>query len=418
MTEPHPSGPAAYVGADPIPALGSGLLAVCADACGIVDEPRGRVTEVPAPARAGALALLEQAAVREWLTRSAGAVVVWKPSVRIAELVRATGRPLANARAQVARRLENKAHFARTAPGAWLPLAPTVVGPAGPQLLEAALGLKGPWVVQLASGYSGRTTRLAETPKALAAALHADEGRSCRVATFVAGDPVTVTGVIGDARIALGVACRQLTGIDVLTPHPLGSCGNDFGRPLAAEAAVRSVAARAAAWLQREGHRGLFGVDLVVAADDTVFCIEVNPRLVASVPLWNLAARDAGRPSILAEHVSVFDPAATGTLPERLTCGWSQLILHNLGSVARTVDLASGVGTVGPDGGFQHQGPLPLDGPRPGEGALVVHRRAAPQQEVARLILEGELADGRGRLLPGPAALVADVRRRLEASSR
>ncbi len=411
---PLPLALAVYVGADAVPALGSELNVVCADACGIAGDRPDRIGEVAAPPAASALALLEQEAVRHRLG-GGGAIVVWKPSVRIAELARQAGVPLANAPAAVARRLENKVHFARTAPDAWLPVPPTVTGVAGPALGEEAARLAPPWVVQLASGYSGRHTHRVDTPAALSALLAGFAGRSCRVGTWITGDPVTVTGIVGDDAIALGVPCRQLTGLPVCTPYPLGSCGNDFGQPVRGEAAVLSVAARAASWLQREGHRGIFGADLVVAPDETVFCIEVNPRLVASVPLWNLAARDRGCPSLLARHAAVFQAGARPALPERLGCSWSQLILYTLGAHPRPTILESGTGRIGAGGAWERHGPLPIAGPPPGDVALVVRRRAGPGQEAARVLLEGPCLDPAGQLLPHLAALVQDLRARLES---
>ncbi|HVA21901.1 MAG TPA: ATP-grasp domain-containing protein [Candidatus Micrarchaeia archaeon] len=418
MTEPADrparSGPV-YVGADAVPALATELTVICADACGIGGDRPLQVTEAGSRTSPSAVSVLEQEPVRRRLRAEASWVIVWKPSVRVAGLVREAGVPLANAGAAVARRLENKVHFARTAPDAWLPIPPTVVGAAGPVLLEQALQLAPPWVVQLARGYSGRHTHRVETAEQLAVTLEAYAGRSCRVATWIAGEPVTVTGVVGDDAVTLGVPCRQVTGVAACTPHPLGSCGNDFGQPVAGAQAVLSVAARAASWLQREGHRGIFGADLVVAAEDTVFCIEVNPRLVASVPLWNLSLRDQGRPSLLAHHVAAFAGPAAGALPERLTCGWSQLILHNLHGEQRTTGLTSAVGRVAADGRWEPRSTLGIAGPGPGQAAVVVHRRAGPYQEQARVILEGAVLDPGGRLLPRPAALVEDLRRRLDA---
>ncbi|HUY97935.1 MAG TPA: ATP-grasp domain-containing protein [Verrucomicrobiae bacterium] len=405
-----------YVGTDPVPALGSQLAVLCADACGIVGDPPGRVDQAGPPLAISALALLEREDVRRRLAASASQLVVWKPSMRIAECARQVGVPLANAGAAIARRLENKVHFTRTAPGAWLPIPPAVTGVAAPALTEQALRLRGPWVVQLASGYSGRHTRRADTEQDLTALLATYAGRSCRVSSWIRGDPVTVTGVVGDGAVALGVPCRQLTGLAECTPYPLGSCGNDFGAPIRGEAAVLSVAARAAAWLQREGHRGIFGADLVVAADDTVFCIEVNPRLVASVPLWNLSARDRGEPSLLARHLGVFVGAGDPALPSRLECHWSQLILHNLGTQTVRPGLASGTGRLSAAGGWERAAPLAIDGPRPGEVGLIVRGRARPGHELARVVLEGPCLDPAGALLPHAAQLVRDLRDQLGAS--
>ncbi len=151
-------------------------------------------------------------------------------------------------------------------------------------------------------------------------------GRACRVAQRVDGTPVTVTGVIAEDRVLVGQACVQLTGLPSLTPHPLGSCGNDYSKPAPEAEAVHQLALAAAEWLRSQGHRGIFGLDLVVAADGSIWCIEVNPRLVASVPLFDLSARDRGEPGILSLHLASF--GLRQPVESSLECHWSQVILY------------------------------------------------------------------------------------------
>ena len=259
-----------------------------------------------------------------------------------------------------------------------------------------ALGL--PLVFQLAHGFSGAQTYPVGSADELAALLQRFQGRACRIAEMVEGTPVTVTGVAFPEVVVVGQASLQLTGIPHLTPHPMGSCGNDFFSPVPHRVVVEQIAAAVGEWLRQQGHRGVFGVDLVVAEDGRCWCIEVNPRLVASVPLWTLSARDRGLPSLLDQHLSCF--GIGNPRPSPLSCHWSQLILYQQGESSRTGALASGRGGLDDRGAFAPTGRLELDGPAAGELAQVIRGGSSRGHELARLILQGPLTEPDGRLLP------------------
>ncbi|MGH7608902.1 MAG: hypothetical protein ACREOD_02995 [Candidatus Dormibacteria bacterium] len=403
---------AVFLGPDPVPALASGLDVICADACGIEPSGRARLAGLGRTGAASSADLLEQAPVRDRLLASERTVVVWKSSARLERQADELGLALANSPAQTARRLENKAYFAERAPQAGLPIPPSSGGPAGPELLQRARALPGPWVFQLAHSFSGEHTYPAPSGEALAGLMERFRGRLARVATRVEGLPVTVTGAVGPERVVLGRACLQLTGLAELTPHPLGSCGNDFSRPVPESALVDRLGRQAGEWLGREGHRGLFGLDLVLAADGRAWCLEVNPRLVASVPLWSLSARDLGEPGPLDQHLACL---GLGPLrPASAACHWSQVILYQRAE-RRTAGASSTAAGRVEGGHFRPTGPLTLEGPRPGQMGLVVHGRSRPGREMARLIFRGAAcASGQGDLVPWLAELVTRLRRTLE----
>lgn len=207
----------------------------------------------------------------------------------------------------------------------------------------------------------------------------------------------------------------QLTGIRSLTPHPLGSCGNDFAAKIPHPELVEATAGRVGEWLQRQGHRGIFGVDLVISDEGDCWCIEVNPRLVASVPLWSLSARDLGHSSLLQRHLACFGLADWDSSP--LECHWSQLILYRKVAGDSPARRATSRGEVASDGTYHTVGPLSLDGPGAGQVGLVVKGSTEPGSELARLVTKGPILDQEGELLPPLGTLAERLRAELESES-
>jgi hypothetical protein len=392
--------------------MASGLPVICADGCGLSQAEGPGWEPFPATGSPSSATLLEQPAVQRRIRSLVDALVVWKSSAQVERIAQELGVLVANSPALIARRIENKSHFSRSAPGAGLPVPPTRTGIAGPELLQAARDLARPLVFQLAHGFSGEQTYLAESEAELAELIQRFDGRSCRVAEQVVGTPVTVTGVIAPDRVLVGPACLQLTGLPSLTPHILGSCGNDYGRAVPEADAVHQVALNAAQWLRLQGHLGIFGLDLVVGSPGTIWCIEINPRLVASVPLFSLSARDRGAPGILDHHLaSLGIGQGAGT---ELSCHWSQLILYQKAERIPQLSVQTTRGTFGGSGQFRSTGELGLAGPPPGEVGLLVQARSRPGRELARLFFEGACCAADGTLLPHLDALVNELRSQLE----
>jgi predicted ATP-grasp superfamily ATP-dependent carboligase len=402
-----------FVGPDPLPAVASGLPVICADDCGV---RAGQTSELGRFSVRGAIssaALMELPAVQDRIRSMATAVTVWKSSAAVERSASRLGVAVANAAALVSRRIENKSHFSREAEAAGLPLPPFVAGVAGAELLQAAAKLRGPFVFQLAHGFSGEHTYPAASTEQLDELMRRFAGRACRVAERVDGTPVTVTGVIAEDRLLVGQACIQLTGLPSLTPHPLGSCGNDYSRPAPEADAVRQLALRTAEWLRRQGHLGIFGLDLVVGPDGEIWCIEVNPRLVASVPLFDLSARDRGEPGILDLHLASFGlgtPADTA-----LECHWSQVILYQRSERLPRPGVATASGSLSATGRFTPEGELHLEGPGSGQAGLLVQGQSHPGRELARIWFEGPCCAPDGTLLPRLESYARELRSQLEA---
>lgn len=401
-----------FLGPDPLPAVASGLPVICAADCGVRAGSSSEMEQFALPGAVSSASLMELPAVQARLRATASAVTVWKSSAAVERIASSLGVVVANAPALIARRIENKSHFNRDVAAAGLPLPPAMVGIAGADLLEAAAELPSPFVFQLAHGFSGEHTHPAASLEELAELLRRFAGRACRVAQRVDGTPVTVTGVIAHDRVLVGQACVQLTGLPSLTPYPLGSCGNDYSKPAPEAEAIHQLALRAAEWLRGQGHLGIFGLDLVVGPDGTIWCIEVNPRLVASVPLFDLSARDRGEPGILRLHLASFGLA--DAFESALECHWSQLILYQRAERRSNPEVATASGRLGAAGHFIPEAELSLRGPAPGRLGLLVQEHSRPGRELARLWFEGPCCAPDGTLLAPLDAYVRELRLQLE----
>ncbi len=383
-----------FVGPDPLPALASGLPVLCGDDLGIRGTERAGVTVLGSRDHSTAALLEDPRSPSHVRDRR---LVLWKTSTRAERAAQRSRASVASSPAATGRRLENKAYFSSKAAQAGLPTPPTVFGPAGPDLLAEAVALRGPWVVQLAHGYSGRQTFAAGEPEDLELLLERHRGRLCRVSTRVDGVAVTITGVVGKDRVVVGNPCLQLTGIPALTPHPLGSCGNDFFSGVPAAEEVIRLARRAGEWAGAEGHRGVFGLDLVVGGAGDCWCIEVNPRLVASVPLLSISSRGRGEPGILQLHLAAFE----GDLPEiRPVCDWSQVIAYRLADEPEPPPPYPAGRLRRGRGDLLEVGGLDLDGPQEDEVAVIRRRGEHRGTELGRLLFRGPCLDERGGLRP------------------
>lgn len=157
---------------------------------------------------------------------------------------------------------------------------------------------------------TGAGTRLVASPAALAAELACWEGHPVKLAAFVRGLPITVSGVVlsDDLAVASGIS-MQLVGYPELTPVWAAHCGNqlldDAQLMAGVGAAARETCRRLGVTLGRSGFRGMYGIDAVVT-DAGVVVLEINPRVQSVTSLISSAELASGLlPSPLL-HVSAF----------------------------------------------------------------------------------------------------------------
>jgi len=213
--------------------------------------------------------LLDHPPIAEAIAARPHTLICFKPNARLEARAAALGATLAHAPARIGQGLENKLALTDLADQAGVPIpAPLKVTASEATYADLAATLG--------------TTLVVQSPRG-----HARAG--------------TVGAVVDEAgRVIVTAPIVQLTGLPELTPHPLGSCGNDFwwrpsphpgdGPAELAEGLGPVLAAR--------GYRGHFGVDFVFDGA-TTWLIEVNARFTATFAL--AASR---RPELLHAHLA------------------------------------------------------------------------------------------------------------------
>ncbi|MEA2682036.1 MAG: hypothetical protein QOK05_364 [Chloroflexota bacterium] len=327
---------------------------VCISRCDAIDVLRAQGTEVfclsehadpAATAGMSSLDLLRHPATADFFKLiGPAAVLSFKPSERIGETVQALGGRLVAASSSAARAYENKLAFVAAAERAGVPRPHWDVRQLPLDYAELAGHLGEPVVVQGARGNAGQRTWLVRSQADLDALTEREKSGRVRAAEWIEGMPFTATGVSFSAsggtlqpgRLAAVIEpCRQVTGVDWLTPEVLGSCGNAWGddalAPYLAEV-TRCVQALGAD-LASNNYHGVFGVDFVLAADGPLV-IEVNPRMVASLPVATELEVEAGRAPLLLLHLLELLDADLDELDETAPPGplgtASQVIVHRL----------------------------------------------------------------------------------------
>ncbi|MGI8608168.1 MAG: ATP-grasp domain-containing protein [Candidatus Dormibacteria bacterium] len=295
----------------------------CISASDAIDTLRQRGTEVfclseeigaTAAAAMSSLDLLRHDTAKKFFaTLGPTAVIAFKPSERIEEAVGALGGRLLAAPSSAARAYENKLAFIDAAERAGVPRPRWRAMRLPQRYSELAADFGERVVVQGARGNAGQRTWMVGDQASLDAVGVREPGALVRVSEFVEGTPFTASGVTFSApgsglargRLAAVVEpCRQVTGIPWLTPEELGSCGNVWG-DTALDAHSHEVARcvhALAADLSARNYHGVFGVDFVLASDGPLV-IEVNPRMVASLPVATELEIEAGRAPLILLHM-------------------------------------------------------------------------------------------------------------------
>ena len=237
---------------------------------------------------------------------------IWEDKVKFAEITSSLG--LKNADSRV---LKIEADTARDLPGS----------------SDFSDGRR--YVVQFPYGYSGNSTHIAGSKEELAGILEDNIGRKAKIADFIEGDTYTLDVCIGPFGLLMSQPIFQITGFTELNRNPLGTCGNDyaFGKKLddRYRTDIAGSVAKIADKMAGEGYSGVLGFDFVIG-EEGAHIIEVNPRLVGSIPAITKLQLGAGEiPFLLLQMLSFmdFDFSSFGKLGTRQDFDFSQLIFRN-----------------------------------------------------------------------------------------
>lgn len=209
---------------------------------------------------------------------------------------------------RLVREIDSK--IATTALGneAGVPSVPNVVGRVGSyaelQRLAASAGLGERWVVQTPYGDSGKTTFFIDSEADYQrAAEHIEAEPAVKVMRRINCVGTAIEACATRWGTVVGPLCTELIGIDTLTPHAGGWCGNELHQAAFTPALRREVQRKTEAIgdaLYRRGYRGQFELDYLLDLDTgEVWLGELNARLTGITAMTNLS-------NFSARHLPLF----------------------------------------------------------------------------------------------------------------
>lgn len=248
-----------------------------------------------------------------------------------------------------------------------------------------------------------------------------------KVSKFIKGAPVTVNACIHSGSVYIGDPCFQITGEKSCTANKGATCGNDwFGFPDEAGKKIFDITSVIGQYLIKKKYQGIFGLDMVIGElDKEVYLIEINPRLVASVPFYTkLEIKNKNIP-MFALHILdflgiKFELQKNSNRKEILNEKGAQLVIRNIGDKTRTVEgeLKAGIYTFQDVNlAWQREGYSIEDIERQGEFVVLPASRGRvlkPETDLARLEFLSPLLDGRRHLDVNGNNLAIEIYKKLK----
>jgi len=232
-------------------------------------------------------------------------IVVFKNSKQIEELAQKNKWNLLNPSAELAEKIENKITQV-----AWLGDLASFLPPHHITLVKKIVrdpNEGATSILQWAHSHTGGGTIHLTKETDLKTLQEKFPEREARVTTYIKGPMFTANIVVAKDKILVGNISYQITGLSPFTEKTFSTIGNDWSVPhtILTEARLEDfnqMATRIGERLQKEGWRGLFGIDVVYDEErDKLFLIEINARQPASTTYESqlqLKARELGVPGL------------------------------------------------------------------------------------------------------------------------
>lgn len=195
------------------------------------------------------------------------------------------------------------------------------------------------FILQYNTGHTGLGTKRITNERIWNNELKRFPKRMVKISEHIAGKMFTLNACVMEEYVICGSTSEQLTGISELTSNPLATVGNDWNA--AGEEAHRKVSRIAhniGHYMMQDGWKGLFGIDVIMPADDGAhpgYLIEINARQPASACLEAQLQKENGKVSLMERHVNTLCGNNTPQPPLNIRGGdWgvagSQLFFRNV----------------------------------------------------------------------------------------
>ncbi|GEM_PF-2796222 len=113
-------------------------------------------------------------------------------------------------------------------------------------------------------------------------------GRVAKVSKFIEGKNLTINACATKFGTLISFPFAQITGISSLGGGELSSNGTDFSFEISEKIAekCKKETKKIGDFLYKNGFCGIFGVDFLLSESEDIFVIEVNSRIVFSIPFF------------------------------------------------------------------------------------------------------------------------------------
>ncbi len=290
------------------------------------------------------------------------------------------------------------------------------------------------FVIQFGKGFAGNSTFFVQKKGDYSKFMHKnlpEDGVSrpvpVKVSKFIKGAPATINACVHSGAVYVGEPCYQITGEAVCTASRGATCGNDwFDFPEGARKKIFEVTSTIGQYLVKKGYQGIFGLDLIISKkDNEVYLIEINPRLVASIPFYTKLEIKNDIIPMFALHILdflgiKFELEKNVDQKEILIKRGAQLLIRNIGDKTQTVngDLKAGVYNF-QNGSLVHlREGYSIDDVRDQSEFIVLpaaHGRVLkPETDAARLEFLSPLLDSSRHLSPESNNLAGEIYKKLK----
>lgn len=134
-------------------------------------------------------------------------------------------------------------------------------------------------------------------------------GERLLVSEFIEGLSYNLHCVVCNNEVLVSEPSVQLVGVSQCTDRREVYCGNDFTAIKNIDQdiirRIKDASYEVGIWLLKKGYRGIFGLDLV-ANEDNVVIVDVNPRFQGSTSLLTQCEISAGSIPIVSWHINEF----------------------------------------------------------------------------------------------------------------
>lgn len=301
--------------------------------------------------------LLKEPQVLEYIRKNSSeslppAVIFFKPSVAGEKTAREHNWRILNNSAELTSTLEDKLNFA---------LIARLLNIKIPDVEILDLARVSYWelkkfydhfVIQLKKGFAGNSTFFVQKKDDYAEFMQKyyfkrkkNQSMPVKISKFIKGTSATINACICSEKVYIGTPCFQITGEKTCTKNKGATCGNDwFNFSDEANKKIFEVVSTVGKYLINRKYQGIFGLDLIISErNKEIYLIEINPRLVASIPFYTKLEIMNNTVPLLALHILDFleinfEMQINETPKENLKIKGAQMIIHNIGNKTRIVN--------------------------------------------------------------------------------